>query len=136
MQGIVICLGRARNARFRNRTRTADKAKLAKRYLIIINLNEGRTVSETARVLVVAESTVRRVRRRFLDEGEAGLIVRREENPPDCPDHNRIERTWQDLHANVTRNHTCADLKDLMRNVRGYLKKSNRGLQQPYANAA
>jgi hypothetical protein len=25
--------------------------------------------------------------------------------PPYCPDHNRIERFWQDLHANVTRNH-------------------------------
>jgi len=347
MERIVICLGRARNARFRKRARTANDAKLAKRYLIIINLNEGRTVSETARILVVAESTVRRVRRRFLDEGEAGLIDRREENgeaklseeylaklydavaaspedygyrrptwtrellvetlrretgieihvstmsralkvigarrgrpkptvacpwskqaknrrlceidellrtvpadevvvyedevdihlnpkigldwmvsgqqkevstpgknqkrylagaqdvrtgeliwvegekknsllfihllweltqhyneakkihvildnysihsteqvrlsletpegqrlvlhflPPYCPDHNRIERTWQDLHANVTRNHTCADLKDLMRNVHGYLKQYNRGLQQLYANAA
>src|SRR6185312_7567813 len=25
--------------------------------------------------------------------------------PPYCPDANRIERVWQDLHANVTRNH-------------------------------
>src|SRR5262249_50289852 len=24
--------------------------------------------------------------------------------PPYCPDDNRIERTWQDVHANVTRN--------------------------------
>ena len=27
--------------------------------------------------------------------------------PPYCPNDNRIERVWQDLHANVTRNHTC-----------------------------
>jgi hypothetical protein len=27
--------------------------------------------------------------------------------PPYCPKHNKIERLWQDLHANVTRNHTC-----------------------------
>ena len=25
--------------------------------------------------------------------------------PPYCPDYNRIERIWQDLHAHVTRNH-------------------------------
>jgi hypothetical protein len=25
--------------------------------------------------------------------------------PPCCPDHNRIERPWQELHANVTRDH-------------------------------
>lgn len=46
--------------------------------------------------------------------------------PPYCPDHNRIERTWRDLHANVTRNHTCADMKALMRNVRRHLKQHNK----------
>ena len=25
--------------------------------------------------------------------------------PPSSPDHNRIERLWRELHANVTRNH-------------------------------
>ena len=43
--------------------------------------------------------------------------------PPYCPDHNRIERLWQDLHAHVTRNHTCKNMKDLMRQVRAYLKR-------------
>ena len=46
--------------------------------------------------------------------------------PPYCPDDNKIERTWQDLHANVTRNHRCADMKELMRAVRYYLRKRNR----------
>ena len=50
--------------------------------------------------------------------------------PPYCPDHNRIERTWRDLHANVTRNHTCDDMTSLTRNVRSYLKKTNRTQQQ------
>ena len=45
--------------------------------------------------------------------------------PPYCPDHNRIERTWQDVHANVTRNHKCRTIKDLMRNVRTYIRKRN-----------
>jgi transposase len=43
--------------------------------------------------------------------------------PPYCPEHNRIERVWQDLHANVTRNHRCTTINDLMRRVRRYLKR-------------
>ena len=46
--------------------------------------------------------------------------------PPYCPDDNAIERVWQDLHANVTRNHTCATMTELMREVRYYLRKRNR----------
>jgi transposase len=50
--------------------------------------------------------------------------------PPYCPDDNRIERVWQDLHANVTRNHRCATMTDLMAEVRYYLRKRNRRLQR------
>jgi transposase len=46
--------------------------------------------------------------------------------PPYCPNHNRIERIWQDLHANVTRNHQCATMTELMNEVRYYLRKRNR----------
>lgn len=46
--------------------------------------------------------------------------------PPYSPDDNRIERVWQDLHANVTRNHRCATMAELMRAVRYYLRKRNR----------
>jgi transposase len=46
--------------------------------------------------------------------------------PPYCPQHNKIERVWEDLHANVTRNHTCPDMATLMRQVRYYLRKRNR----------
>jgi transposase len=42
--------------------------------------------------------------------------------PPYCPDHNRIERIWKDLHDNVTRNHRCAGMEELMIEVRFYLK--------------
>jgi transposase len=55
--------------------------------------------------------------------------------PPYCPDHNKIERAWQDLHANVTRNHKCPDMLELMKNVRYYLKKRNRQ-KADYATAA
>jgi transposase len=41
--------------------------------------------------------------------------------PPYCPDANRIERVWQDLHANVTRNHRCKTMGRLLENCRQYL---------------
>jgi transposase len=46
--------------------------------------------------------------------------------PPYCPNDNKIERVWQDLHANVTRNHTCRNITALMREVRYYLRRRNR----------
>jgi transposase len=53
--------------------------------------------------------------------------------PPYCPDHNKIERVWKDLHANVTRNHQCRTMKELMREVRKYLRKRDKELQRYYA---
>ena len=41
--------------------------------------------------------------------------------PPYCPDANRIERVWQDLHANVTRNHRCTSMRQLLAKARQYL---------------
>lgn len=46
--------------------------------------------------------------------------------PPYCPDHNKIERLWQDLHANVTRNHRKPNMAKLMEATRHYLHKRNR----------
>jgi transposase len=53
--------------------------------------------------------------------------------PPYCPDDNRIERVWRDLHANVTRNHRCPNMGQLMGEVRRYLKRKDRRLQRLYA---
>lgn len=53
--------------------------------------------------------------------------------PPYCPDHNRIERVWRDLHANVTRNHQCRTMKELMAEVYHWLRKRDRTLQRQYA---
>lgn len=53
--------------------------------------------------------------------------------PPYCPDHNRIERVWRDLHANVTRNHRCRSMNELMKEVNYWLKKRNRTLQRKYS---
>ncbi len=53
--------------------------------------------------------------------------------PPYCPDDNKIERVWQDLHANVTRNHTCKDMNALMKEVRAWLNNRTRTLQRQHA---
>jgi transposase len=53
--------------------------------------------------------------------------------PPYCPDHNRIERVWRDLHDNVTRNHQCCTMKELMTEVHHWLKKRDRELQRQYS---
>lgn len=47
--------------------------------------------------------------------------------PPYCPDANKIERVWQDLHAEVTRNHQCPTMAALMKNVRRFIRRRNRG---------
>jgi transposase len=49
--------------------------------------------------------------------------------PPYCPDHNRIERAWQELHANVTRNHRCKSLLTLLFHVFVYLAHANSGAE-------
>jgi transposase len=56
-----------------------------------------------------------------------GAKVVRHFLPPYCPDHNKIERLWKDLHDNVTRNHTCPDMEHLMATVRRYLEQRKRG---------
>ena len=53
--------------------------------------------------------------------------------PPYCPDDNRIERVWRDLHGNVTRNHRCRTMGELMGEVRRYLRQKNQHLQRLYA---
>jgi transposase len=45
--------------------------------------------------------------------------------PPYCPDDNPIERVWQDLHANVTRNHRCRTMDELLANVHSFLHAYN-----------
>jgi len=55
--------------------------------------------------------------------------------PPYCPDENKIERLWKDLHDNVTRNHTCATMDELMRRVHDYLElRRNAGMHRYAAN--
>jgi transposase len=50
--------------------------------------------------------------------------------PPYCPDDNRIERkVWREMHANVTVNHRCATIEELLAEVTYYLMAHNRRAQ-------
>lgn len=47
--------------------------------------------------------------------------------PPYCPDDNRIERKlWREMHANVTVNHRCQTIEELLQEVMYYLAGHNR----------
>lgn len=51
--------------------------------------------------------------------------------PPYCPDDNRIERKlWREMHANVTVNHRCETIEELIAEVVYYLMSHNRRAQQ------
>ena len=52
---------------------------------------------------------------------EHGRRIRLHFLPPYCPNENRIERLWLDLHANVTRNHTQKTIAALLDRTHGYL---------------
>lgn len=45
--------------------------------------------------------------------------------PPFCPEENPIEKLWRDMHANVTRNHRCGHIGELMREVHRYLRSAD-----------
>jgi transposase len=55
--------------------------------------------------------------------------------PPYSPDDNAIERVWKDLHANVTRNHNCGTMTELMSEVHYYLRTRNHRTQPLEASA-
>jgi transposase len=56
--------------------------------------------------------------------------------PPYCPDANRIERLWKDLHDNVTRNHQCDSMIELGQEVSQYLNDRNQYGPQPLSRIA
>lgn len=56
--------------------------------------------------------------------------------PPYCPNENKIERLWQDLHAAVTRNHRCGTMSELMPHVYRFLKRRERRAARLYLRPA
>lgn len=80
MEGIVPVVSRRAKQRLQQNLKLCRDADLRARYLIIVNLLDGRSVSDTSRAVGVARCTVYRVAARFRESGEAGLIDRREDN--------------------------------------------------------
>jgi transposase len=60
----------------------------------------------------------------------AGGRIKLHPLPTYSPKHNKIERVWEDLHAKVTRNHTCRTMDRLMRRVYYYLYRRLRQLRR------
>ena len=50
--------------------------------------------------------------------------------PPYSPEFNPIERVWLDLHAEVTRNHRCTEMDELLTEVEDYLQYRNRTISR------
>lgn len=80
MEGILPRLRVRDKERLLERMRTSEEAALRTRYLIILNLDDGISPTETAHRLKISRSTVYRVAARFREVGEAGLVDRREDN--------------------------------------------------------
>lgn len=64
-----------------------------------------------------------KITRRFIEKLGAKVVLHF--LPPYCPDDNRIERVWLDLHANVTRNHRYRSIDEVVAAVVRYLDSRN-----------
>jgi transposase len=54
--------------------------------------------------------------------------------PPYSPEHNDIERLWREVHANVTRNHRCKTIDQLMHQVSWHLRRHAARLRENALN--
>lgn len=97
-------------------------------YLFLLLLRRLRAAFPRARKLHVVLDNYgihsSRLVQRALTEEFGGRIVLHF-LPPYSPDHNRIERLWRELHANVTRNHRCGTLPELLRRVEAFLRRAS-----------
>ena len=80
MDGIVPEMSRRDKRKLESRCRKGKDGKLKTRYLIIVNLADGRSVTDTARARKVDRSTGYRVAARFREQGEDGLVDGRVDN--------------------------------------------------------
>ena len=123
----------------RKRLRTTRDAGVHRRCVIVLNLLNGRSAPKTARVVGVAESTVRRVAERFLGLGEAGLLDGREDNGSVKLDEryltilDRVVRSTPQDHGYRRPTWTREILVDLMKKktgVRVHVATMSRALKQ------
>ena len=75
-------MSRAHRRRLLRTARRIDHAPTRTRYMIVFHLACGKRATDIADAMGCSLRTVGRVRRRWLDDGETGLIDRREDNAP------------------------------------------------------
>lgn len=85
--------------------------------------------------IVLDNFKIHKSQRTQLALASVGSKIRLHFLPPYCPDHNKIERVWKDLHDNVTRNHRCRSMNELMNNVYAYLGNRNDHGRHDYVRA-
>ena len=71
--------------------------------------------------IIVDNFSIHTSRRSTLALAAYGNKLRLHFLPPFCQGANRIERLWKDLHDNVTRNHRCHSIDELMSEAHHYL---------------
>lgn len=82
MERIVIKLSRQVKRRFRRTISKIKDARVKTRYMIILHTAQGYGRRTIAEMLLCSSATVDRVRNRYRQEGELGLIDRRGDNGP------------------------------------------------------
>ena len=80
MEGILSQETSRAKQRLYERLKWIRDAELRTRYLIVIHLLEGQTVTWISRTLKISRNTVYRTKQRYETEGESGLFDRRSEN--------------------------------------------------------
>jgi len=91
-------------------------------------LRQVRAVNPSAKrihiILDNAKAHLSQKVRKALEEEFQGVILLHF-LPPYCPQENPIERLWCELHANVTRNHRCKTIEQLMAHVERFLIRAS-----------
>jgi transposase len=100
MDGIIPKLRRIDKERLIEGLRRSEEAGLRSRYWVIMNLAEGRSPTETAKALGMAKTTVYRVAERFREQGEAGLLDRREDNGERKLDEHYLAKLYPTVRCN------------------------------------
>lgn len=100
MPSIVHPVRYAVKQRLLRNLRRCRQASVRLRYLIVLNLLEGRAVYATAEVLGVHNTTVYRVAKRFRDQGEWGLLDGREDNGTTKLDERYLDTLYRVVRSN------------------------------------
>lgn len=97
-----------------------------------------RTYATARRIHVILDNYVihsSRQTRAFVESLDGRIVLHF--LPPYCPNDNRIERSvWREVHANITRNHSCETIEELVREVCRELAGRNRRSARRQADVA